>query len=89
MKMLISFLSGLVFGLGLLISGMNDPQKVRGFLDIFGEWQPELIAVMGAAVVVFFVAYRFGLTRKQPVFSDVFEVRPVKALNLATSNVTD
>jgi uncharacterized membrane protein YedE/YeeE len=82
MKMLISFLSGLVFGLGLLISGMNDPQKVRGFLDIFGAWQPELIAVMGMAVVVFFVAYRFGLTRKQPVFSDVFHTPVLTQINI-------
>lgn len=72
MKMLISFLSGLLFGLGLLLSGMNDPQKVRAFLDIFGNWQPELIAVMGSAVVVFFIAYRFSLTRTQPLFGKVF-----------------
>ena len=55
MKHVIPFLSGLLFGLGLLLSGMNDPQKVRGFLDIFGNWQPELIAVMGGAVVTFFI----------------------------------
>ena len=58
MKHVIPFLSGLLFGLGLLLSGMNDPQKVRGFLDIFGNWQPELIAVMGGAVVTFFIVFQ-------------------------------
>lgn len=72
MKMLTSFICGMLFGLGLLISGMNDPQKVRAFLDVFGQWQPELIAVMGAAVLVFFGAYRVSLTRKQPLFDDAF-----------------
>lgn len=81
MNMLISFISGLVFGLGLLFSGMNDPQKVRGFLDVFGDWQPELIAVMGAAVVVFFLAYQFGLKRKQPFFSDLFHTPMLTQIN--------
>lgn len=81
MNMLISFFSGLVFGLGLLLSGMNDPQKVRGFLDVFGDWQPELIAVMGAAVVVFFLAYQLGLKRKQPFFSDLFHTPMLTQIN--------
>lgn len=81
MNMLISFISGLVFGLGLLFSGMNDPQKVRGFLDVFGDWQPELIAVMGAAVVVFFLAYQLGLKRKQPFFSDLFHTPMLTQIN--------
>lgn len=72
MKMLISFICGVLFGLGLLVSGMNDPQKVRAFLDVFGQWQPELIAVMGSAVLVFFGAYRVSLKRNQPLFGDVF-----------------
>lgn len=44
--------AGLLFGAGLVISGMTDPRNVLGFLDFFGEWRPELMAVMGGAVVV-------------------------------------
>ena len=76
MNALIALLSGLLFGLGLLLSGMNDPQKVRAFLDIFGDWQPELIAVMGSAVIVFFLAYRLSGKRSKPLFADSFH-RPV------------
>jgi uncharacterized membrane protein YedE/YeeE len=57
-----SLLAGLVFGLGLLVSGMADPAKVLGFLDLFGRWDPSLALVMGGAVAVasaaFFVARR-------------------------------
>ncbi len=53
----IALISGLLFGLGLLLSGMNNPAKVRAFLDVLGDWKPELIAVMGAAVVTFAIAF--------------------------------
>ena len=53
----VAFVSGVLFGLGLLISGMNNPAKVRAFLDLFGNWRPELIAVMGSAVVIFALAF--------------------------------
>lgn len=46
------FVVGLVFGLGLLVSGMTDPGKVKGFLDVFGRWDPSLALVMGGAVGV-------------------------------------
>jgi len=57
-----SLLSGLVFGFGLILSGMANPAKVLGFLDLFGRWDPSLGLVMGGAVavasVVFFLARR-------------------------------
>ena len=57
-----SLLAGLVFGLGLIVSGMANPAKVLGFLDLFGRWDPSLAFVMGGAVAVasaaFFVARR-------------------------------
>ena len=52
MNRLTEFLVGLLFGLGLLLSGMTDPAKVIGFLDLFGSWDPSLAMVMGGAIVV-------------------------------------
>ena len=51
MKFLTALLAGLLFGGGLLVSGMTDPANVLGFLDIFGEWRPQLAFVMGAAIL--------------------------------------
>ena len=81
MKHVIPFLSGLLFGLGLLLSGMNDPQKVRGFLDIFGNWQPELIAVMGGAVVTFFIVFQVSKTRARPLFAPSFHLPSLQAID--------
>ncbi|MBB4200354.1 hypothetical protein CCR94_15195 [Rhodoblastus sphagnicola] len=54
------FASGLLFGLGLCLAGMTDPQKVLGFLDIAGSWDPSLALVMGGALVVAFIAFRLA-----------------------------
>jgi len=51
------FLVGLLFGLGLILSGMTDPGKVIGFLDLFGLWDPSLALVMGGAIAVGFFAF--------------------------------
>ena len=72
MKVLIPLLAGILFGFGLLISGMNNPAKVRGFLDIFGDWQPALMAVMVAAIAIFAVAYAVSNKMKQPWFHTIF-----------------
>ena len=58
----IPFACGLVFGVGLLLSGMTDPAKVKGFLDLTGAWDPSLALVMGGAVAVASVGY--GLARQ-------------------------
>ena len=59
MPMILSaFASGLLFGLGLIVSQMVNPAKVLGFLDIFGNWDPSLALVMGGAVVVSTLGYR-------------------------------
>mgnify|MGYP000182750382 CR=1 FL=1 len=55
MKIVAPLLAGILFGLGLLVSGMTNPEKVRGFLDLFGNWQPALMAVMVSAIAVFAV----------------------------------
>jgi uncharacterized membrane protein YedE/YeeE len=69
MGVLTSFLSGLVFGLGLLLSGMSDPGKVIGFLDVAGRWDPSLAFVMGGAILVGFFA--FARARKLPQRRDI------------------
>ena len=57
MKLLISLLSGLLFGLGLALSGMVDPARILGFLDVAGAWDPSLAFVMGGALLVFIPGY--------------------------------
>lgn len=64
MQRVIEFVLGLSFGLGLLISGMTDPGKVQGFLDLVGLWDPSLAFVMGGGVMVGLLA--FGWARKKP-----------------------
>lgn len=58
-----AFAVGLVFGLGLILSGMTDPSKVIGFLDLTGAWDPSLAFVMGGAILVGFIAFRFARKR--------------------------
>ena len=62
--MVIAFLSGLLFGLGLIISGMANPAKVLGFLDLAGKWDPSLIFVMCGAIAVGFFAFLYAGRRK-------------------------
>ena len=62
---LTEFLVGLLFGIGLLLSGMTDPGKVLGFLDLFGNWDPSLALVMGGAIGV--GVFAFTLAKKRTV----------------------
>ena len=63
MHRITEFFVGLLFGLGLLLSGMTDPAKVLGFLDLFGIWDPSLAFVMGGAIAVGFFAFALARTR--------------------------
>lgn len=63
----VSLLTGLLFGFGLALSGMTQPEKVLGFLDVAGRWDPSLLFVLGGAVGVTVVAFHFILRRKTPV----------------------
>jgi uncharacterized membrane protein YedE/YeeE len=72
MRGIVALLCGMVFGIGLAVSGMTDTAKVLGFLDIFGAWVPDLAFVMGGAVCVTLVAFRFVLKREHPVLSARF-----------------
>lgn len=69
-----ALLAGAVFGFGLALSGMTRTEKVRGFLDFLGAWDPSLMFVMGGAVLVHMVAYRVVARRASPVFASTFLV---------------
>ncbi|MCX6118068.1 MAG: YeeE/YedE thiosulfate transporter family protein [Proteobacteria bacterium] len=71
---LAAFSSALLFGLGLGVAGMTLPKKVIGFLDITGEWDPSLIAVMVGAILVHSVSYRLITKRDSPVLASRFQI---------------
>jgi len=70
MPVLMAFVIGLVFGLGLIVSGMTDPAKVLGFLDLAGNWDPSLALVMGGAVLVGLVAFRIAGKRARSLLGE-------------------
>jgi len=73
--------AGFVFGLGLWISGMANPAKVIGFLDISGEWDPSLALVMAGAVAVTVVAFRLTLRRGKPMLEESFALPTKKDID--------
>jgi uncharacterized membrane protein YedE/YeeE len=81
MRGLSGFLAGLVFGLGLVISGMANPAKVLNFLDLAGHWDPSLAFVMGGATLTAFVGYRLAWRRPKPVLAERFEIPSSTAID--------
>ncbi len=79
MRILSSFIIGLIFGLGLVVSQMINPQKIVAFLDVAGHWDPSLLVVMGSALVTTFVGYRLVLGRGKPLFEEAFQI-PTKTV---------
>ncbi len=73
-KNLLAYLAGVIFGVGLVLSGMTDTDKVLGFLDFFGAWDPSLALVMVGAIGVHFVLLRLILRRPAPLFDSRFHV---------------
>lgn len=71
---LIHFISGLILAIGLGISGMMNPQKVQGFLDLAGHWDPSLALVMGGALAVTAVTYPLIFKRKRPLLAEKFSL---------------
>jgi uncharacterized membrane protein YedE/YeeE len=80
---LAAFVVGFVFSMGLGISGMTQPQKVVGFLDLFGQWDPSLIFVMIGAIMVHFVTYRLIRKRDSPLLSPEWHVPTKKEITPA------
>ena len=76
-RAVVALVSGTVFGLGLSVAQMTDPRKVLNFLDITGTWDPSLLFVLGGAVALTAVAFRFVLKRPAPLFDRRFQL-PLK-----------
>lgn len=74
---------GFLFALGLGLSGMTQPQKVIGFLDLFGQWDPSLIFVMIGAIIVHFVTYKLIRKKKSPLLSSHWHVPTKKEITPA------
>lgn len=74
-RLLLSLLSGGLFGAGLFVSGMTDTTKVQGWLDVFGNWDPTLAFVMGGAIVPMFIAWRLTSGRS-PLVGGAFPEAP-------------
>ena len=74
MKSLFALISGVIFGLGLIVSGMANPQKVIGFLDLFGDWDPSLALVMVGAIGVGIVVFTYAGKRAKTFLGDDLQV---------------
>jgi uncharacterized membrane protein YedE/YeeE len=71
-RLMPALVAGTLFGAGLTVSGMTDPQRVRGFLNLFEQWDPTLAFVMGGAVLVMAVAWRLRRLIGHPLFAGKF-----------------
>ena len=81
MQVLMAFITGLIFGLGLILSGMTDPAKVIGFLDIAGAWNPSLAFVMGGAILIASIAFHFANTRSKALLGGVMRLPTARQID--------
>ena len=81
MNRIAALISGLLFGAGVTLSGMVNPLKVLNFMDIAGTWDPTLIFVMGAGLIVTFTGYRLVFTRSRPLFEPAFSLRSASSID--------
>ncbi|MGV3650514.1 MAG: DUF6691 family protein [Devosia sp.] len=81
-RILMAGLIGLVFGTGIAVSGMANPAKVLNFFDLFGTWDPSLAFVMGGALLVTAIGYRFVLKRPEPMLETRFHLPGNRRIDL-------
>ncbi|WP_422074028.1 DUF6691 family protein [Tranquillimonas rosea] len=81
MRPLFGFLSGLVFGVGLVVSGMSNPAKVLNFLDIAGTWDPSLAFVMAGAALTTYAGYRLAWRRSAPLLHVDFQLPTARQID--------
>jgi uncharacterized membrane protein YedE/YeeE len=81
LRMIVALSSGALFGLGLAVSGMANPQKVIGSLDVAGDWDPTLAFVMGGALLVAAPTFRMIFRRRRPVLAENFELPTQKEID--------
>jgi len=82
MRLISTYMIGVVFGVGISISGMANPAKVLNFFDVAGTWDPSLAFVMGGALIVTFLGYRFVLRNLAPMMSPSFQLPTRRDLDL-------
>ena len=76
-----ALIAGVLFGAGLAVSGMADPQRVRGFLDLFGAWDPTLAFVMGGALIPMALAWRIQKRMPSPMAAERFALPTARDLD--------
>jgi uncharacterized membrane protein YedE/YeeE len=81
MHLIFVYLIGVIFGTGIVLSGMANPAKVINFFDVAGSWDPSLAFVMGGALVVTFVGYRIVFGRERPIFEGRFVLPTARNLD--------
>ena len=81
MRLVSAFAIGLIFGLGIAVSGMINPAKVLNFFDLAGGWDPSLALVMGGALATNFIGYRLVFRRKAPVLDAAFHLPTARAID--------
>lgn len=78
MNYILVILAGALFGAGITISGMGNPAKVQNFLDLFGQWDPSLALVMGAALAITTPGFAYVLKQGKPLFAGDFSLPTLK-----------
>ena len=81
MTLLTSFLTGLLFGMGLIVSGMTDPSKIIGFLDLAGAWDPSLAFVMAGAVLVGAAGFRIAERRPTSILGGLRQLPGTRGID--------
>ena len=81
LNLLASLAMGVLFAIGLIVSGMTEPANIKGFLDLFGHWRPQLAAVMGAAVMVTWIVYALARKRRAPFMAAQFNWPEMKQID--------
>ena len=81
MRLLIAIFAGLLFGVGLAMSSMVDANRVLGFLDVTGNWDPTLMFVLGGAVLTTLMTFRFILKRPKPIDDACFHINPSNVID--------
>lgn len=80
-RLVAALVAGTIFGAGLALSGMANPQRVRAFLDIFGAWDPTLAFVMGGALFPMALAWAIQRRIARPAFSEVFDLPATRGID--------
>ena len=81
MSKIVSCISGIIFGVGLSVSNMINPEKVLGFLDLFGQWDPSLIFVMMGAIIISAPIFFLFRNRNKPLFANNFSISTLKYID--------